>query len=227
MIEKEELGIDNLIIYQDTDLYRFTSDSIVLSRFAKVKKNEVVADICAGSGIVGIHFFALNSRLCKSVDFFELQTPLYSLCTKSVTENGLNGKLFPHNVRLQDIDKSFDKKFSLVLCNPPYMKVNGGFSAETDSSKLAKAEFAVTFSEIAACAKRLLKFGGRFTFIHRVDRLAEIIYTLKGMNLEPKRLQLLSGTDNKTPYLFLMEAVYGGKEGIDVLETLVNDATSI
>ena len=51
----EELGIDNLKIIQDDTLYRFTSDAVILSKFADARKNDVVADFCSGSGIVGIH----------------------------------------------------------------------------------------------------------------------------------------------------------------------------
>ena len=48
----EELLVDNLKIIQDTRLYRFTSDSVLLSRFARAKSGDTVADFCAGSGIV-------------------------------------------------------------------------------------------------------------------------------------------------------------------------------
>ena len=56
----EDMMIDGLKIVQDTRLYRFTSDSVLLSRFAKAKKKDRVADFCAGSGIVAFHFYALN-----------------------------------------------------------------------------------------------------------------------------------------------------------------------
>ena len=55
----EDMLIDGLKIVQDTRLYRFTSDSVLLSKFAHAKKNDVVADFCAGSGIVAFHFYAL------------------------------------------------------------------------------------------------------------------------------------------------------------------------
>ena len=44
----EDMLIDGLKIVQDTRLYRFTSDSVLLSRFAKGKKKDKVADFCAG-----------------------------------------------------------------------------------------------------------------------------------------------------------------------------------
>ena len=51
MLEKEFLEPSNLEIFQDGELYRFTSDAILLSKFCKVKSNDVVADFCSGSGI--------------------------------------------------------------------------------------------------------------------------------------------------------------------------------
>lgn len=227
MLEKESLNIGDMIIYQDTELYRFTSDSVLLTRFVSAKKNETVADLCAGCGIVGIHFYALNESKTASVDFFELQSGLYEACVKSVEENGLKNALFPHNVRVQDISSEHNGRYTLVLCNPPYAKVGSGASAATASSKLAKTEEAVTFAEIVTAAKKLLKFGGRFAFVHRADRLAEVIAELKKRNLEPKRLQFILGADGKTPYLFMMEAVLGGKEGVTVLPNLKNDIKEI
>lgn len=227
MLEKESLNIGDMIIYQDTELYRFTSDSVLLTRFVSAKKNETVADLCAGCGIVGIHFYALNKSKTASVDFFELQSGLYEACVKSVEENELENVLFPHNVRVQDISSEHNGRYTLVLCNPPYAKVGSGSSAATISSKLAKTEEAVTFAEVVTAAKRLLKFGGRFVFVHRTDRLAEVIAELKKRNLEPKRLQFILGADGKTPYLFMMEAVLGGKEGITVLPNLKNDIKEI
>ena len=42
----EELLEGGLKIIQDKSLYRFTSDSVLLSRFAKGKKGDRVADLC-------------------------------------------------------------------------------------------------------------------------------------------------------------------------------------
>ena len=35
MLETEDLGLCGIKIYQDDELYRFTSDSVLLSRFAE------------------------------------------------------------------------------------------------------------------------------------------------------------------------------------------------
>ena len=82
----ESLGLNGIKVYQDDELYTFTSDSILLSKFALVKKNDDVADFCAGSGIVGFNLYALNKHLIKNLNFFEMQTPMFDLINKSIKE---------------------------------------------------------------------------------------------------------------------------------------------
>ena len=85
----EDMMMDGLKIVQDTRLYRFTSDSVLLSRFAKAKKGDNVADFCAGSGIVAFHFYALNKQT-QGLKFtlFELQEELSALSKKTAIYNG-------------------------------------------------------------------------------------------------------------------------------------------
>ena len=52
----EELLVGGFRVVQDVNLYRFTSDSVLLSRFARAKKGDEVADFCSGCGIVAFHF---------------------------------------------------------------------------------------------------------------------------------------------------------------------------
>ena len=119
----EELLEGGLKIIQDKSLYRFTSDSVLLSRFAKGKRGDRVADFCAGSGIVGLHFYALNPHV-SSVTLFEMQEKLHSMSERSIALNNLSGFAAVH-CRVQDIGREYDDYFSLILCNPPYER--GGF----------------------------------------------------------------------------------------------------
>jgi tRNA1(Val) A37 N6-methylase TrmN6 len=118
----EDLQLENLKIYQDDALYTFTSDSVLLSRFATVKKNDVVADFCAGSGIVGLHLYGLNKDKVQSVTLFEMQPALYELSKKTITYNNLEHVFSAINTKVQQIDNSYFNKFSpeltfYVSCN--------------------------------------------------------------------------------------------------------------
>lgn len=212
----EEFFEDKKII-QNVNLYRFTSDSILLSRFARAKFKDTVADFCAGSGVVGFHFLCLNPQIA-SLTLFEMQESLSDMSRRTAELNGF--KCDAVNCRLQDIGREYDDKFSLILCNPPYEK--SGFENEVYERAICRKEITLTLPEIAAAAFRKLKFGGRLAILNRADRTAELIYTLKQNKLEPKRMQFVCGTAGAKPYLVMVEAVKGGKEGIEVLPSIVN-----
>lgn len=212
----EEFFGDKKII-QNVNLYRFTSDSILLSRFARAKSGDNVADFCSGSGVVGFHFLCLNPKI-SSLTLFEMQESLADMSVRTAQLNGFDCNVF--NCKIQDIGKEYDDKFSLILCNPPYEK--SGFENEVYEKAVCRKELTLTLEEIISAAYKKLKFGGRLAILSRADRAAELIYKLKSHNLEPKRMQFVSGTSASKPYIIMVEAVKGGKEGVEVLPVSVN-----
>lgn len=216
----EDMMMDGLKIVQDTRLYRFTSDSVLLSRFAKAKKGDNVADFCAGSGIVAFHFYALNKQT-QGLQFtlFELQEELSALSKKTAIYNGFENFTFEQG-RLQDIKKEYNEKFSLVLCNPPYEK--GGFDNDEYAKAICRKEITINLKEIARAAAYALKFGGRLCMLHRADRLAEVCYTLHEVGIEVKKIQFVGGRCGSKPYLVMIEGVKGGKPCNEILPTIWN-----
>ncbi|MBR1983816.1 MAG: methyltransferase [Clostridia bacterium] len=221
MIRLEDLNLLNLKIFQDDELYCFTSDAVLLSRFATVKKGDVVADFCSGSGIVGLHLYGLNPDLINSVTLFELQKPMYDLSVKSIEYNCLQDKFTAVNTDLNELDKKYYGKFSLVVCNPPYTKPKDGAFAENPSIAVCKTEIKLDLKNLVNSISHALKYGGRTCLVYRADRIAELIYTLKEHGLEPKIIQPVSAKD-KDPYLVLVQAVKGGNPGVKLLKTIIN-----
>ncbi len=211
----------NLKVFQDDSLYCFTSDSILLSKFATAKKGDVVADFCSGSGVVGFNFYGLNSDKISSVTFFEMQKPLFDLSVKSIKENKLENKFSAVNTRLQDISNEYVGKFSLVLCNPPYMSKDGGAHDKDEMKAICRREVALSLAELIKAISKALKYGGRCTMVHRADRLSDIVYAMRLNNIEPKRLQFVQSGE-KEPYLLMIEGVKGGKSGVRVLNNALN-----
>lgn len=218
----EDMLIDGLKIVQDTNLYRFTSDSVLLSRFARAKKKDVVADFCAGSGIVAFHFYVLNREKYPDLSFtlFELQKELSALSQKTAKYNGFENFSFV-NGRLQELSKEHHEKYSLVLCNPPYEK--GGFENDEYHKAICRKELTINLKEIASAAAFALKFGGRIAMLHRADRIAEVCYTLHEVNIEVKRIQFVGGRYGSKPYLVMIEGVKGGKPCCEVQNTVYNE----
>ena len=216
MLLKEFLE-NEVCVFQDDGLYKFTSDAIILSKFATVKNGEVVADFCAGSGIVGLNLYATNKEKIKSLAFFEIQTEFCDLIEKSIKENGLEENFSVYNVKVQDIGKEHYGKYSLIVCNPPYFKTGSGFTKDNPKLQMAREEVFLPLEDLICKISKCLKYGGRVCMVHLVDRLIDVVYLMRKYNIEPKKLQLFSA-ENKEPYLFTIEATLGGKSGLKILE---------
>ena len=220
----EPLLIGNYRIVQDDALYRFTSDAVLLARFLKAKKGERVADFCAGSGVVGLHFYAENTGV-SSVTLIELQEELAKMSQKTVALNNLQDAFIVENIPVQEAPARYNEAFSLILCNPPYER--GGFENANEKKAVCRKELTLTLRELCSSAARCLKFGGRFALIHRADRLSELLYTLHENGLEPKKVQLIAGKEGAKPYAVLVLAVKGGKPGTEILPTISNEVREI
>ena len=219
----EDMMIGGLKIVQDVRLYRFTSDSVLLSRFAKAKKRDSVADFCAGSGIVAFHFYALNRSVPElRFTLFEMQKSLSDLSKKTAEYNGFDNFEIV-NCKLQEIPEEYRERFSLVLCNPPYERAGSGFDNDDYEKAVCRKELTLTLKEIAKAASFALKFGGRICMLHRADRIAEVCYELKAVNIEVKRIQFVGGRVGSKPYLVMIEGVKGGKPDCEIMETLINE----
>ena len=217
----EDLLIDGLKIIQNKSLYRFSSDAVLLSRFASFKKGDVVADFCAGSGIVGMHFFALNKGV-ERVDGYEIQPELADTFTRSIEYNGLQDKIFCYNQPIQDIEKQKNCTYSLILCNPPYKKKNSGGTNPEGHIAICRHEIAVTLEEIIEISAKKLKFGGRLAMCQRVERLTDMLSLMRQYKIEPYKLQFVISGDEPRPYLFLVEGVKGITRQLTVLPTIKN-----
>lgn len=215
--ESAEVLFGDKIIIQNAGLYRFTSDSILLSRFARAKAGDDVADFCAGCGAVGFHFLCLNPQI-KSLTLFELQHPLADMARRTALADGFDVRV--EEGRVQDVSPAYDGAFSLILCNPPYER--GGFENSSYERAICRKEITVTLEEIIAVAAKKLKFGGRLAMVNRADRLAELFYTMKKYGIEPKRMQLVSGAENARPYLVMAEGTKGGRPSLEILPGFVN-----
>ena len=217
----EDMGFDGLKIVQDTTLYRFTSDSVLLSKFARAKKGDKVADFCAGCGIVGFHFYALNKEKFPDmpVTLFEMQPPLLNLAKKTAQLNGFDNFSFVCG-KLQELSAEHNENYSLILCTPPYERA--GFENEEYQKAVCRKEITINLEEIARAVAKALKFGGRVALLHRADRIAEVCYTLRAVNIEVKRIQFVSGKAGAKPYLVMVEGVKGGKPSCEILQTAIN-----
>ena len=106
--------------------------------------------------------------------------------------------------------------FDLAVCNPPYYPVRSGAVSEDGSRRSARSEVNCTLPEVCRAAGRLVRWGGRFCLVHKPERLADLLVSLRENGLEAKRLRFACRRAEDAPSLLLLEARRGGKPGLTV-----------
>ena len=210
------LGYKNRKIFQDTDCFSFSLDSIMLANFATIRlKDKKIVDLGCGNGVIPL---IMSLRCDKKIIGVELQSKLADMAKRSVEYNDLTDTIEIINCNMKDYvsDETFES-FDLITCNPPYFKVNDkNYFNDNIEKVIARHEVEITLSELMIIVKKLLKNNGNFAIVHRTDRLMEILSEFRKNNIEPKRVRFVHEKSNKESTLVLIEGQKNGKVGLKV-----------
>ncbi len=203
-----------IILRQPAHGYRVAIDPIFLAASIQVEPGEVVLDIGAGVGAASL---CLATRLPNiRVVGVEIQRESVRLAADNVSLNKLKGRVeILNGDLLRPPPRLAAGTYAHVMTNPPYLDASksnaspNGTKAQSNSEGEANLEQWVKFSLL------MVKPKGNVTFIHRADRLDEIlslfsgrlgnivIYPLWPGKNKPARRVLIRGTKNASGSLRL------------------------
>lgn len=202
-----------------SDEHRFTTDSVLLARFAAPRTDDMVAELCCGCGAVTLLWFGEGEAAPRRVVGVELSAQAAALFSLSVKKNNLADRISVTCADLKDyknIPALCANAFDLVVCNPPYFRVgHGGGVRQT-----ARQETDLEIATVCAAAGRALRYGGRFCVCFKPQRLPDLFEAMRAAELEPKRIRPVLTQPGKAPQLFLVEARRGGNRQLDWLPPL-------
>ena len=215
------LGYDNLKIYQDSNFFSFSLDSVMLANFVNIKKtSKKIIDLGCGNGVIPL---ILSKRCSLKIDGVELQQPVFEIAKKSIMYNKLDDRISIYNMNIKDLlDSKFVEKYDIVVCNPPYFIFdNNSIINDSVEKQIARHEIEIKLNEIIRVASKILTNKGTFAMVHRCDRFFEVINELKLNHIEPKRIKFVYSVEGKDATLFLVEGIKFGKPGLKVEYPLV------
>lgn len=216
----DQLFSTDVKIIQNKEVFSYSVDSVLLSRFPKLPSKGLIVDLCSGNGAVGL--FA-SSQTKAEIKLVEIQERLADMATRSITLNQLENQVTMINSDLKNLlDFVPRSQVDLILCNPPYFKATEkSIKNKSQHYLLARHEITTNLEEICHISQQALKSKGRLAMVHRPDRFLEIIDTLKSYNLAPKRVQFIYPKKNKEANMLLIEAIKDGSmEGLRILPPL-------
>lgn len=215
------LGYKNRKIYQDTDCFSFSLDSVMLANFATIRlRDKLICDLGCGNGVIPL---ILSLRTNKNIVGVELQKKLCDMAVKSVNLNNLSEQIKIINMNMKDfVNSEYFESFDIITCNPPYFKVNDkNYFNDSYEKMIARHEIEINLSELLLVVNKLLKNNGNFAIVHRPERLMEILFEFKKNHIEPKRIQFVHEKLSKGSTLVLIEGQKNGNDGLKIENPII------
>ena len=213
-------------IYQNTDYFKFSLDSILLAEFINIKKNKYkVLDLCTGNAPIPM---ILTKKYGKHLDItcIELQKEIFDLGKESIEYNKLNN-INIINDDIKNAPNNLKDKFDVISCNPPYFDTISNNYNDNEIKAIARHELKMNLEDCINVASKLIEFNGYFYIVHKSERLIDIINYLKKYGFGIKRIANIYTNHDKPAETVLVEAIYRGKDYVKILNPIyVNEYKS-
>jgi tRNA1Val (adenine37-N6)-methyltransferase len=209
-----------LRLYQSRTGYRFSLDALLLAHFVTIKRCDRIVDLGAGNGPIALLLSHLHPL--ASLTGLEVQPAMAERAKRSVALNRLDDRVAIVAGDLREIGSIFTpSSFDVVVSNPPFRKPSSGRISANREKQLARHEIKGGLTDFLAAAAYLLRPKGRLALIYAAERAVELLVSLRRAGLEPKRLRWVHSFAVDGALLVLVEAVKGGRSGIEVEPPLV------
>ncbi|WP_059174177.1 tRNA1(Val) (adenine(37)-N6)-methyltransferase [Bacillus sp. FJAT-27445] len=212
---------ENLRIIQSPSVFAFSLDAVLLSRFVYVpiQKGNLI-DLCSGNGVIPLF---LSKRTKGRITGVEIQERLYDMAVRSICYNGLESRLEMIHGDLKDMPAKLGYgKFDVVTCNPPYFKTPPTSEInENEHYAFARHELLCTLEDTIRVSSALARAGGKVAFVHRPERLNDMIELMRKYRLEPKRIKFVYPKEGREANTMLVEATKDGQPGLKILPPLI------
>lgn len=214
------VGYQNLKIYQNSDWFTFSLDSVLLSNFVTIQpRYRKILDLGTGNAPIPL---ILSTRTKASIVGVEIQNDIYDLAQKTIQYNHLDHQVQLLHCDMKDLKQIFSSDtFDVIVSNPPYFKYHSEHIVNENIHKtIARHEVMITLEELLRLTRYLLKNDGVFAMVHRTERMVEILDLFRKYGLEPKKIQFIYPKVGKDSDLFLIEGRKNGKLGLKILSPI-------
>ncbi len=208
---KNSLGYESGIeIYQDKTMFNYSVDTILLGNFVTINnKTKNVLEIGANNGALSIFISERSSKI--KIDAVEIQKKAVEIAKTNIEMNKKNNQISIINSDFNIYSKEYAKKqgakYDLIICNPPFYKIETKPKANaTKEMLIATHEFKLNLDQIFEGSSKIIEQKGCIALVIPPERLVDIFVSMRKYNFEPKRVKMVFPRETQKPNLVLVEA---------------------
>lgn len=204
-----------LKIYQDSQYFKFSLDSILLAEYVKVHKNDKLIDLCTGNAPIPL---ILSTKYNNKMVGVELQKRVFEYAVDSIKHNKLDNQISIINDNIINLKNYFPgNNFDIITCNPPYFRYNGKSLVNKDEVKsISRHEIHINLSEIVDIISYVIKDNGKLFMVYNAQRVLELSHELNKRNIFIKEIYFVITNDTNSINIVLIKAVKSAKSDTKV-----------
>ena len=185
--------------------FPLSTDSMLLSAFAKLPRQARILDLGSGCGTLGLLLCATDGTC--TVTGIELTEEAHTAAEENIRCNALSHRLKSVCADLRDLSPEYRSgTFHCCISNPPYF--SGGAASKAHAT--ARQEQACTPEDLFRAASWALQWGGDFFLVHKPEKLAHLIACGAKCGMEAKRLLLVRHKEGSEISLIQLSLRTGG-----------------
>ncbi|MFO7930462.1 MAG: tRNA1(Val) (adenine(37)-N6)-methyltransferase [Thermodesulfobacteriota bacterium] len=203
-------------IKQPASGYRFSIDAVILGNLAEVNEGDRVLDIGTGCGVIPIILRCRQPGL-GHVFGAEIQQELAQAASQNAADNLMNDHITILHKDIRSITpKDTSGRVDAVVCNPPHFAEKTGRINPDSQRAMARHEIAMTLSDLASAASRMLPAGGKLATIYPCERVADLITVMRNYGIEPKKLRMIHPCPETSAMRVLAHCIKSKPTGMNI-----------
>lgn len=148
-------------LQQDKCAMKVGTDGVLLGSWIKTHNEKNILDIGTGTGLLALMMAQKSNAYIDAIDIDE---GAYEQATENVQESKWKKRITVHHISLQDYVKVCEKKYDLIVSNPPFFSAT--YRAGNKARNIARHEdVSLSFYELIEGVKSLLNTSGKFCVI--------------------------------------------------------------
>ena len=202
-------------LYHDRSTMKVGTDAVLLGAWVDVKPTDWVLDIGTGCGVLPLMLAQKGIAKVHAVDLDEASVIEAS---ENFQASQWSRQLFAFHADIRKF--TIQCAYDLIISNPPFF-INS-FKCDADRRNQARhTDTSLTFSDLIATVRRLLKPDGRFVLVLPERESHDFIPLAEQANLYIHRKENIIPIEGKDPNRVNLEFHYGNPETVLVSDLII------
>lgn len=186
-------------VNQSKSAMKIGTDSVLLGCFCETNAAKNILDIGTGTGLLSL---MLAQKSDAMIDAVEIDFPAFSEAKLNIESSKWKNRMHVYHLKIQAFQT--DKKYDIIISNPPFYQSKKNYSITDISRSKARHDESLSFDDLMKHVDRLLDEDGTFWLVLPANEAIEWKQIMTDANWYLVKNIIVHPKPEKAPNRFIM-----------------------